>query len=128
MMNEKELQKLIEDYCADMLEQQKEEAERYYHQISGDFSYKMSEIAFNLGTIEWDRLEFGNWVAIPSLELSNIQDVRKAGLSLSFHHVDEDEEIDDNIFYEMDYLNNKDNSENIKKCIKALENYPKEAQ
>lgn len=132
MKNETELQELIENYCADMLDQQREEAERYYHQISGDSSYKMAEIGDNLIAIDWDRLEFGSWVAIPAIELPwnapSIENIREAGLGLAFYHIDEDEEIDDNIFYEMDYLSNHDNSENIKKCIKALENYPKEAQ
>ncbi|MCZ3947170.1 hypothetical protein L2475_02155 [Lactobacillus gasseri] len=142
MMNETELQKLIENYCADMLEQQEEEAERYYHKISGDFGYKMVEIDYNLNTINWDRLEFSNWVAVPSIELpsidlppkkyawdaASIEDVREAGLGLAFYHVDEDEKIDSDVFYMMDYLSNEDNSERIKKCIKALENYPKEAQ
>lgn len=147
MMNETELQKLIEDYCADMLKQQEEEGERYYHKISGDFGYKMVEIDYYLNSINWDRLKFGDWVVIPSIELpsidlppkkyawdaASIEDVREAGLGLAFYHVDKDKEIDSDgfyigAFYIMDYLSNEDNSKKIKQCIKVLKNYPKEAQ
>lgn len=141
MKNETELQELIESYCADMLQQQKQEAERYFYEIKGDFGYKMAEIDYNLNAINWDRLEFENWVAVPFIELpsidlepkkyawddASIEDVKRAGLGLSFYRVNEDEEIDNNVFYIMDYLSNKDNSGSIKKCIQALKNYPKEA-
>lgn len=128
MKNETELHKLIENYCADMLDQQKEEAKRYFHQTSGNLSYKMERTADNLMASDWDLLEFDNWLAVPLLDLPSVRDVRDAGLSLSFYHVDDDNDIDDDVYCNMDYLSNKDNGENIEKCITELKNYPNGAQ
>lgn len=122
MITNKILEK-IENYCADMLQQQKETASDVLRQSKyNNYMDKSSAINGELMAFEWDELdltEFG-YIGTPFLYYSDGIDLSKSSLDISLYKANKDGDVlSDDVALELNYKD-PESMAKIEKQLKEL--------
>lgn len=123
MINNEILEK-IENYCADMLEQQQETASDVLRQAKYSNNLdKATAINSELMAFEWDELDLTElgYIGTPFLYYPDNMDLSKSSLEISLYKADKDGDIlSDNIAIELNYKGPESMTKIEKQLLKKL--------